>query len=241
MSKEKKQQYISLAQAAQQSSYTQEYLSLRARQGKLKAVKIGRNWTTKREWLEEYISQAEEYKNGTDSRSGNQVSAGNLVSKISESPAPENLPVELFPGDPETVPWNVPWRQKLFGALRIGAVTAALVFLVLFGFAFGKEGWYQAAREADRIAQSIGEEFDSNAQKLAMGASAAAHSLASGADATAYDVFSTTVRKLYYGAREISFAVHGLAQGFDAETKELGHMIARGFSAPAALDELALP
>ena len=55
-------QYISLKQASQFSDYSQDYLSLRARQGKLKAVKLGRNWVTKKEWLEEYTNKAEEYR-----------------------------------------------------------------------------------------------------------------------------------------------------------------------------------
>jgi len=46
--------YISLAQAGKYSRYSQEYLSLRARQGKMKAVKQGRNWVTTKEWVKEY-------------------------------------------------------------------------------------------------------------------------------------------------------------------------------------------
>ncbi len=48
--------YISLQEAAIHSEiYSQEYLSLRARQGKLKAVKFGRNWVTTKGWVDEYI------------------------------------------------------------------------------------------------------------------------------------------------------------------------------------------
>jgi len=49
--------YISLSEATKYCNYSQEYLSLRARQGKLKAVKFGRNWVTKKEWLEEYLKR----------------------------------------------------------------------------------------------------------------------------------------------------------------------------------------
>ncbi|MCD6500943.1 hypothetical protein J7K42_02980, partial [bacterium] len=56
--------YISLREAAKYSGrYSQEYLSLRARQGKLKAVKFGRNWVTRKEWVDEYIKQVNDYKN----------------------------------------------------------------------------------------------------------------------------------------------------------------------------------
>lgn len=50
-------EYISLQEAAKYCNYSQEYLSLRARRGKLKAVKFGRNWVTKKEWLEEYLEK----------------------------------------------------------------------------------------------------------------------------------------------------------------------------------------
>ena len=50
--------YISLAQASKTSPYSQEYLSLRARQGKLKATKIGNTWVTTHEWLDEYLGRA---------------------------------------------------------------------------------------------------------------------------------------------------------------------------------------
>lgn len=58
-------EYISLTDAMRCCDYSQEYLSLRARQGKLKALKFGRNWVTKREWLEEYLRKNGERSNIT--------------------------------------------------------------------------------------------------------------------------------------------------------------------------------
>lgn len=55
--KENKEKLISLFEAAKHSPYDQEYLSLRARNGRLKAQKVGRKWYTTREWLNEYISE----------------------------------------------------------------------------------------------------------------------------------------------------------------------------------------
>lgn len=49
--------YITLQEATKFCSYSQEYLSLRARKGKLKAAKVGRNWHTTREWIEEYVAK----------------------------------------------------------------------------------------------------------------------------------------------------------------------------------------
>jgi len=58
---EETEKYISLREATKHCDYSQEYLSLRARQGKLKAVKFGRNWVTKKEWLDEYLLEIKEY------------------------------------------------------------------------------------------------------------------------------------------------------------------------------------
>jgi hypothetical protein len=55
--------YISLTEAANRCEYSQEYLSLRARQGKLKAVKQGRNWVTTHGWLLEYLKQVDVSRN----------------------------------------------------------------------------------------------------------------------------------------------------------------------------------
>jgi len=49
--------YISLKEAA-------KYLSLRARQRKLKAIKIARNWVTTKEWIDEYFKKVGRVKNG---------------------------------------------------------------------------------------------------------------------------------------------------------------------------------
>jgi hypothetical protein len=51
------EEYISLTEATKYCDYSQEYLSLRARQGKLKAEKFGRNWVTTKEWVEEYFGK----------------------------------------------------------------------------------------------------------------------------------------------------------------------------------------
>lgn len=57
-----KSAYISLADAAEHSPYSQEYLSLRARQGKLRALKQGRTWYTTLGWLDDYMDSVEAAK-----------------------------------------------------------------------------------------------------------------------------------------------------------------------------------
>ena len=52
----KENKFISLQEASKRCEYSQDYLSLRARQGKLKCKKLGRNWYTTEEWLNNYVS-----------------------------------------------------------------------------------------------------------------------------------------------------------------------------------------
>jgi hypothetical protein len=53
-------QLVTLNQAAQDTPYSPEYLSLRARQGKLKAVKLGRDWMTTRDIVRAYVCKQRE-------------------------------------------------------------------------------------------------------------------------------------------------------------------------------------
>jgi hypothetical protein len=46
--------YISLSEAAKLTNYSQEYVSLLCRRKKMKGIKIGRNWVTTKEWIEDY-------------------------------------------------------------------------------------------------------------------------------------------------------------------------------------------
>lgn len=46
-----------MAEAARVTPYEQEYLSLLARRGELQAEKIGRNWYTTVEWLNNYLRE----------------------------------------------------------------------------------------------------------------------------------------------------------------------------------------
>lgn len=57
--KNEEPQFISLAAAAKLTNYSQDYISLLCRQGKLKAEKLGRNWVTTKEWVYEYVDKTE--------------------------------------------------------------------------------------------------------------------------------------------------------------------------------------
>jgi hypothetical protein len=47
-------QWILLSQASEGTPYSQEYLSLLARQGRIEAIKRGRNWYTTRKAVKDY-------------------------------------------------------------------------------------------------------------------------------------------------------------------------------------------
>ena len=111
--------YISLQEAAKHCGYSQEYLALRSRQGKLKSVKIGRNWVTKKEWLEEYFKSVEEYKNNF---------------KVKKVSPPENLPVEP----------SAPFSFKEFLQIyqpRFILITVLIFVLLITSFIFEKDSF----------------------------------------------------------------------------------------------------
>lgn len=54
------QVWISLAQAAEGTPYSQEYLSLLARKGRLDAIKRGRVWLTTRQAVADYRQSVED-------------------------------------------------------------------------------------------------------------------------------------------------------------------------------------
>jgi len=106
---------------------------LRARQKKLQARKIGRNWFTTRTWLQEYISGVTEYKD-------------NIVQKPRTN---KTHPVEQTTRIPNFPPANLPASTSLLFTLksqvaidryrylvdlqqRIGIVASLIVFMIVF-------------------------------------------------------------------------------------------------------------
>src|SRR3989344_3168780 len=119
MSEEKSpiKKYISLTEATQFCGYSQEYLSLRARQGKLKSVKVGRNWLTTNDWLEDYLKHN-----------------GNGEVGLHNFPPPDNLPVA-----PENFSIEKSLKRTLTSSPRTSFIFAFVFVLILAGAIFGKE------------------------------------------------------------------------------------------------------
>ena len=133
---DKEKKYISLHKATQCCDYSQEYLSLRARQGELKAIKIGRNWITKREWLEDYLRK---FNNNS---SGEKKEQRRKEIKLVEPPS--NLPIETLSNE-FSIPVSINKKQPFF-RFRFSFVTILILTLMISGiilvgqFSFQKVG-----------------------------------------------------------------------------------------------------
>lgn len=137
------QDYLSLEEATKFCNYSQEYLSLRARQGKLKALKFSNKWVTTAAWLEDYQNQAEDYHN--------QIKNKRLKKepkKISRPAPPANLPIKrLFEMTLSFSEVNPPLRAVL------------VVVLIMAGVFFAKdslsENYYYFLPYIQNITQNI--------------------------------------------------------------------------------------
>jgi len=55
---EETNEYITLYEATKYCPYSEPYLRLRARQGKLKSLKLGKKWVTTKAWVSDYTERA---------------------------------------------------------------------------------------------------------------------------------------------------------------------------------------
>ena len=122
---------------------------MRARHGKLKSAKIGRNWMTTKEWLEEYLSH-----NGND-HNIIQLASAELPQKIIFSP-PENLPVEYFersdfPQNYGGSPTSRHFRMSDILNLRTSFIFVLTSILILAGGVFGKESFRSATQDVNNL------------------------------------------------------------------------------------------
>ena len=129
-------QFISLQEAAEICPYSQEYLSLRARQGKLQAIKRGRNWSTTKAWLQEYVAKSDDYKSLVEEKriaESVQMREAANAARIPWPDPPLNLPVHAPEADEwehgteaEVAARTIFWRKFQF-------VLATVTLIVFFG------------------------------------------------------------------------------------------------------------
>ncbi|MBI2642537.1 MAG: S-layer family protein, partial [Candidatus Wildermuthbacteria bacterium] len=176
----RKPKYISLLEASKISSYSQEYLSLRARQGKLRALKIGRNWVTTKSWLKEYIKITGKTPGVNDAEL--QQTPG-VSAKFVAPPA--NLPVE----DGELQRTIRVFREKIPIELPVAQVfklTGALALVLLFtvgvhSLDLPTKG-EKLVLETPNYVKNFSEGFDRSSRELALKAHFAVQELGSGFD-----------------------------------------------------------
>lgn len=172
-------QYISLSKATEYCNYSQEYLSLRARQGKLKAKKFGRNWVTTKEWLDEYVLMAQTYNQKIEKNKKRKIEVVKEVVKEIKPEPPQDLPVGKFIQPRKSIfKLGLP-RIILpsFALPRIPAkvlVAAALVLLLIAGSVFGREtlksAWGKTLPYLNETLFVIANGFDRNMQRIEIAA-----------------------------------------------------------------------
>ncbi len=151
MNNQKRRDYITLKEATKFCGYSQEYLSLRARKGKLKSVKLGRNWVTKKEWLEEYLSGVQDYNNYIKTIKAKKKKA--LKKRMIKHPPPGNLPIAKTP------------KIKL-GELRLGFVAALILVLIAAGGILGKDSVLETYDDIDYYAETITDNISAAADNV---------------------------------------------------------------------------
>ncbi len=97
--------YISLFDASKLCSYSEPYLRLRARQGKLKSIKLGKKWMTTAAWIDDYGARVQEWREMAEAKKNN-LPAATLVAaplELSNNISPSSIPENESSAIPETV------------------------------------------------------------------------------------------------------------------------------------------
>ena len=91
---EKNYHWISMLEASKLCAYSQEYLSLLARRGKIFSKKIGRNWYTTREAIEDYLKTQSVFISLPKNIFGRLNAQANLVASLTPEEPEKGEPVE---------------------------------------------------------------------------------------------------------------------------------------------------
>ncbi|MEK7496824.1 MAG: hypothetical protein AAB657_02870, partial [Patescibacteria group bacterium] len=152
------QELISLAEAAKLTPYSQEYISLLARRGKLLAWKKRRNWCTTREAVQSYLDK--QTKDAAEKLERHQVVHESVKSEVMESglkifvPS-EELKSEMVDKTEVVVDTKVVSKSEISEVVPFEKITTPESSAVL------------AAREiANVLGETLGARFDSIKQEL---------------------------------------------------------------------------
>ncbi|MFH1423488.1 MAG: putative metal-binding motif-containing protein [Candidatus Nealsonbacteria bacterium] len=150
-------EYISLQNATKFCVYSQEYLSLRARQGKLKSMKLGRNWVTTKEWLQEYAGKVDEYNDSINNNGHEKEKAGKIArTELSRSVKEKIVKDQIIHSPPENLPIiRYPKFRFSLGTLRPGFAAALVLVLMVSCGVFGKESLFKTYNDVAHSAEKI--------------------------------------------------------------------------------------
>lgn len=139
---EKKTKFISLSKAAKEIGRTSEYLNFLVRQGKFKAEKLGRNWYTQREWIDEFLAILNTPKNKPvkKKQSRKKDFSGSLKVVLIKQPA--SLEEKNLQTDPLTT-----LGTKTFWPQLITKISFLLVFFVVFFSGLSFASWFLQKKE----------------------------------------------------------------------------------------------
>ncbi len=149
-------EYISLQEATKYCNYSQEYLSLRARQSKLKAIKFGRNWVTKKEWLNEYLRGIEEYNDS-------------FAKEKKVIAPPKNLPTEEQLKK-DVIGLDVRKALKPELQIRFGFVVIFILSLIATNLVFSQESFKSVYQDVSTFIGSIDKRIDEVLVDMSKGA-----------------------------------------------------------------------
>jgi hypothetical protein len=121
-------EFISLSEAAKLIGYTPEYLNLLSRQRKLKAKKIGRNWYTKKEWLNDFLAETSDKEIKKIPLELEEKTRKVLPSFLTEIPKPK----EKKEAEEIILPENHSNWLGIFAALSTVVVIMPLAFLGIY-------------------------------------------------------------------------------------------------------------
>lgn len=133
---ESETEFMPLSQAAELTGYTPEYLNLLSRQKKIKAKKIGRNWHTKKSWLNEFLAKtAGVLVSGAEAVKGQKAMDDKKIEKVEKV---ENIEIEKVETE---APMETP-REESAGVvsqdgkwLKILAVMSSAIIILPLIFA----------------------------------------------------------------------------------------------------------
>jgi hypothetical protein len=155
--------FISLKEASTLCEYSQEYLRLRARHGKLLAKKQGKNWVTTAEWVQDYARSAKTGKKMVSVRSAVGGGPKKEIAPPANLPFARTLQPLVFPVRMPDVPEVSP---RDLGSFAI----AFAVAIVMISFVWRSLPLIQEYRNIySATAATVAESFTADVETLFQG------------------------------------------------------------------------